>query len=148
MASCVTCGSELHPERAEKYDYCMKRECRQRNARGLKILAYAVNKAADQYEVADGRTRAETAGRAESPGRRVSFKASKRPTGAVRPRPGRRAGDTGSPGPSWTASQQHLAGIYRDRGMRPDEIAEKLGLPRRTVIQMLLSLSPSPRPPR
>ena len=148
MASCVTCGSELHPERAEKYDYCTKRSCRERAAKALTIASVGVNKAADQYEVADGRTRAETAGRAESPGRRVSLKASKRPTGAVRPRPGRRAGDTGSPGPSWTASQQHLAGIYSDRGMRPDEIAEKLGLSRRTVIQMLLSLSPSPRPPR
>jgi hypothetical protein len=148
MASCVTCGSELHPERAEKYDYCMKRECRERNARDLKILAYAVNKAADQYEVADGRTRAEAAARAEAPGRRASFQASKRPAGAARPRPRRRAGETRDPGPSWTASQQHLAGIYSDRGMRPDEIAEKLGLPRRTVIQMLLGLSPSRRSPQ
>ena len=23
VAQCVTCGSELHPERAEKYDYCL-----------------------------------------------------------------------------------------------------------------------------
>ena len=24
MAQCITCGSELHPERAEKYNYCME----------------------------------------------------------------------------------------------------------------------------
>src|SRR6266540_1615939 len=24
MANCVTCGEELHPERAEKYDYCTR----------------------------------------------------------------------------------------------------------------------------
>src|SRR4029453_3181651 len=51
MAQCVTCGSELHPERAQKYDYCTKRECRQLNARPLTIAAVGVNKAADQYLV-------------------------------------------------------------------------------------------------
>ena len=51
MAQCVTCGSELHPERAEKYDYCTKRECPEQNARPLTIAAVGVNKAADQYLV-------------------------------------------------------------------------------------------------
>ena len=23
MAQCITCGSELHPDRAKKYDYCL-----------------------------------------------------------------------------------------------------------------------------
>src|SRR5262249_27497558 len=31
VAQCVTCGSELHPERAEKYDYCMAPECQEKN---------------------------------------------------------------------------------------------------------------------
>ena len=39
MANCVTCGKELHPERAEKYDYCNDPDCRERNARGLAIVA-------------------------------------------------------------------------------------------------------------
>jgi hypothetical protein len=51
MAHCVTCGIELHPERAEKYNYCAKRECREENAEPLTIAAVAVNKAADQYLV-------------------------------------------------------------------------------------------------
>ena len=61
MARCVTCGSELHPERAEKYDYCTKRECRERNAKPLTIAAVAVNKAADQYLVLDDRAREDLA---------------------------------------------------------------------------------------
>src|ERR671922_1494611 len=56
MARCVTCGSELHPERAEKYDYCTRRECREGNARPLTIAAVAVNKAADEYLVLNERT--------------------------------------------------------------------------------------------
>jgi hypothetical protein len=30
MRQCVTCGRELHPERALKYDYCMARECQEK----------------------------------------------------------------------------------------------------------------------
>ena len=51
MANCVTCGVALHPERAEKYNYCVKRECREENAKPVTIAAVAVNKAADQYLV-------------------------------------------------------------------------------------------------
>ena len=61
MAHCVTCGSELHPERAERYDYCTNRECRERNAKPLTIAAVAVNKAADQYLVLNDRAREELA---------------------------------------------------------------------------------------
>jgi len=136
MASCVTCGSELHPERAEKYDYCTRRACQQENAKGLRILAYGVNKAADQYEVADGRTRAETAARAAAPERRASVQPGRRTAPTARPR--RRATRPSTP-PSWTASQQNLAGIYSARGMRPDEIAARLDLPTQTVIQMILA---------
>jgi hypothetical protein len=134
MSKCVTCGSELHPERAAKYDYCTRRDCQRQNARGLEILAVGVNKAADQYEVVDGRTRAETAARADG----------REPIAPVRAtRPGR-----GTPhrephhkraGRSWSEPQQDLARIYHDRGMRPDEIARKLGLSTHTVIQMILA---------
>src|SRR6266508_5859289 len=61
MANCVTCGEELHPERAEKYDYCTRPDCRERNARGLQIVAVGVNKAADQYVVLNERTKQEMA---------------------------------------------------------------------------------------
>ena len=136
MARCVTCGSELHPERAAKYDYCTRRECQERNARGLKVLAVGVNKAADQYEIVDGRTRAETAARDDP--EPVAEAAPAR--AAARPRPaGRRRPPRPGPARSWTRPQQDLARIHNARGMRPDEIARELGLPTATVIQMLLA---------
>jgi hypothetical protein len=144
MATCVTCGSELHPERAAKYDYCTRRECREQNAKGLTVLAVGVNKAADQYEVVDGRTRAETTARADAdPGRLAAVGTARAPararparttpTRGRRPRPERRRAR------SWTTAQQDLAQIHNARGMRPDEIARELGLPTGTVIQMLLA---------
>jgi hypothetical protein len=53
---CVTCGDELHPERAEKYNYCTKPACQEQNVKGVTIVAVAVNKAADHYQVVDDRT--------------------------------------------------------------------------------------------
>ena len=41
--------------------------------------------------------------------------------------------------PSWSKAQEDLALIYSDRGMRPDEIAERLGVSRYTVTQMILA---------
>jgi hypothetical protein len=134
MARCVTCGSELHPERAAKYDYCTRRECQRQNARGLKILAVGVNKAADQYEVLEGRTRAETAARADG----SEPVAPVRTTRPWRGRPYREAHHQRA-GRSWSDPQQDLARIYNARGMRPDEIARKLGLSTHTVIQMILA---------
>jgi hypothetical protein len=48
MPQCVTCGCELHPERPLKYNYCMARECQDKNAKGLTTVAVGVNKAAEQ----------------------------------------------------------------------------------------------------
>jgi hypothetical protein len=56
MPQCVTCGCELHPERALKYNYCMARECQDKNAKGLTMVAVGVNKAAEQYLILDERT--------------------------------------------------------------------------------------------
>jgi hypothetical protein len=139
MSKCVTCGSELHPERAAKYDDCTSPECQRQNARGLEILAVGVNKAADQYEVVDGRTRAETAAGAD--GRDPIA-----PVRAARPRRGGppRQADRRRAGRSWSRPQQELARIYHARGMRPDEIARKLGLSPHTVIQMLLAARDRP----
>src|SRR4029453_14895542 len=61
MATCTICGDELHPERAEKYDYCTKRSCRERAAKALPIASVGVNKAADQFVVLADRTEQEMA---------------------------------------------------------------------------------------
>ena len=34
MAQCITCGSELYPDRAKKYDYCMAPACQEKNLKG------------------------------------------------------------------------------------------------------------------
>jgi hypothetical protein len=145
MAQCVTCGSELHPERAEKYDYCTRRECRERNARPLEIVAVAVNKAADQYLVLNERTKEDLAAGRYQDQRKSSAvtdqATGERTSGRPRPvaRPGRRPPAPKKPDASWSRSQQELALIYNARGMRPDEIAAKLGLSRYTVTQMILA---------
>ena len=144
MAQCVTCGSELHPERAEKYDYCTKRACRERNARPLTIAAVGVNKAADQYLVLNERAREDLASgkyqdqRKSSsvtggpPGRGIRAPSAR--TRPARPTPARQQRRS-----SWSKAQEDLAVIYSARGMRPDEIAGRLGVSRSTVTQMILS---------
>src|SRR5919198_3692602 len=116
MATCVTCGDELHPERAQKYDYCTKPECRERNARGLRVVAVGVNKAADQYVLLNERTEREmAAGRykrrpeAEAPPR-----APRRPNRVQRSEPvaAHRPSATAARR-RWSEAQENLALIYR-----------------------------------
>ena len=144
MAQCVTCGTELHPERAEKYDYCTKRECREQNAKPLTIAAVAVNKAADQYLVLNDRAKEELAAGKYQDQRKSSSVTNgprhrRAPAGSPTRKPGRRRPTPQPPRPSWTKSQEDLALIYSTRGMRPDEIAERLGVSRYTVTQMILA---------
>src|SRR5260370_26948519 len=73
MSQCVTCGSELHPDRARKYNYCMARECQEKNAKGLAMVAVGVNKAAEQYLILDEHTREELANGKYHDQRRGSF---------------------------------------------------------------------------
>jgi hypothetical protein len=159
MAQCVTCGSELHPERAEKYDYCTRRECREQNARPLTIAAVAVNKSNDQYLVLNERTREDlAAGNYQDQRKSASVTgvpARQRPRTApagarpgVKPaaRPARRAPVLRQPRRSWTRAQEDLALIYSARGMRPDEIAERLGVSRYTATQMILAGKGRDRP--
>ena len=157
MAQCVTCGSELHPERAEKYDYCMAPECQEKNLKGLTMVAVGVNKSAEQYLLLDEETRDELARgkyrdqRRGSFGTSVSSQASGPPRAAVpaqatasaqparraqvpRPRPAQRE----IPRP-WTKSQEKLALLYNEQGRRPEEIAQKLGLSTYLVTQIILS---------
>ncbi|HZD67932.1 MAG TPA: hypothetical protein VFA45_03130 [Actinomycetes bacterium] len=151
MSKCITCGSELHPERAEKYDYCTDPECQERNARGLTILAVGVNKAADHYQILDeptkkkmasGRYAEELASGRYQDRQRAAFGKSGKPRreGDRTPAGGARAGRRAPPSRNlWSESQRDLGLIYNARGMRPDEIAAKLGLSTHTVVQMLLS---------
>jgi hypothetical protein len=157
MAKCVTCGKQLHPERAEKYNYCTDRECQKRNAKGLTILAMGVNKAQDQYEVLNERTQERVAsGRyveevttgtgqdrpapaAERRGARTADKSSG-------PDRSRAPGGPAAPDRRWTRAQEDLALIYNSRGMRPDEIARKLGLSTYTVTQMILTVRNRAKP--
>jgi DNA-binding CsgD family transcriptional regulator len=145
---CVTCGSELHPERAEKYDYCTRRACREQNAKPLTIAAVAVNKAADQYLVLDDRAREDlAAGRYQDQRKSASVTGaagrapalpSRARAAAARPA-GRRNPARPPVRRPWTSSQEELALIWSQRGMRPDEIAERLGVSRFTAAQMVLA---------
>jgi hypothetical protein len=165
MAQCITCGSELHPDRAKKYDYCMKPECQEKNLKGLTLVAVGVNKSAEQYLLLDEETQNELASGKFADQRRGSFGTSV-PTseastaGAVIPRPARpqpaqnkpaenkpaqnkpvpRRPAPARPAPKpWTKSQERLALLYNEQGRRPDEIASKLGLSTYTVTQIILS---------
>jgi HAAS len=150
MAHCVTCGSELHPERAERYTYCTRRECREQNAKPLTIAAVAVNKAADQYLVLDERTREDLAAGSYQDARKSAAVTGGRPpertsaprATAPRRRPSARKPEAPKPTvkrPAWTRPQEDLAAIYSAQGMRPDEIAERIGVSRYTATQMVLA---------
>jgi hypothetical protein len=175
IAKCVTCGDELHPERAKKYNYCMSPECQAKNLKGLTMVAVGVNKSAEQYLLLDDETKAELAdgkyhdqrrgtfGRtapapapasahtapAPAPAAAAPAPAAASPTPpapaarpvagasprASRPAPGRPA----APRQPGTPSQRRLAVLYNQQGLRPDEIASKLGLTRYEVTQIILA---------
>lgn len=146
MAQCVTCGSELHPERAEKYDYCMAPECQEKNLKGLTMVAVGVNKSAEQYLLLDDETKDELARGKFHDQRRGSFGTSvpaqaaspPRPQSPARPPlPRPRPAPREVPRP-WTKSQEKLALLYNEQGRRPDEIADKLGLSTYLVTQIIL----------
>jgi hypothetical protein len=152
MAQCITCGIELHPERAQKYSYCMAPECQEKNAKGLTMVAIGMNKAADELMILDERTAEDLATGKYRDQRRGSFgtstpdaappaapRSSGRPTAPAKPRPAR---PSPSPAPArrpWTARQERLARIYNERGLRPDEIADKLGVSVYAATQIVLA---------
>ncbi len=154
MAQCITCGTTLHPERAQKYNYCLARECQEKNAKGLTMVAVGMNKAADELLILDERTREDLATGKYRDQRRGSFgtsalapapQAAPRATGPsgrsarrAQPQPLRR-----SPAPAarrpWTQRQEKLALIYNEQGLRPAEIAHKLGVSAYTATQIILA---------
>jgi hypothetical protein len=157
MEKCVSCGRELHPERAEKYNYCMSRECQEKNAKGLTMVAVGMNKAAEEYMILDERTKEELASGKYRDQRRGSFGTSVSSSAAVgspipvpapapEPLPAKRAPDR-RPRPAaprvvrqpWSRSQEKLALLYNEQGQRPDEIAKKLGLSTYNVTQIILN---------
>jgi hypothetical protein len=183
---CVSCGDDLHPERAEKYDYCMKPECQAKNLKGLTMVAVGVNKSAEQYLLLDEDTKAELAQgkyhdqrrgtfgqpepapgqpravRPAAPAQAGTAQAGTTQPSAAQPRaaqpsaaqpsaaPARPAPAQASPASSapaaprgprlpGTPSQRRLAALYNQQGLRPDEIARKLGLSRYDVTQIILA---------
>jgi hypothetical protein len=151
MDKCVTCGRELHPERAKKYNYCMSPECQEKNAKGLTMVAVGVNKAAEQYMILDESTRDEIASGKYHDQRRGSFGTTvtssvpapaPAPTAVPEPRPTAPRQRSAAPKVArkpWSQRQQRLALLYNEQGLRPDEIAEKIGLSRYLVTQIILN---------
>jgi hypothetical protein len=153
MAQCITCGAELHPERAQKYNYCTAPECQEKNLKGLTMVAVGMNKAAEEFLILDEQTRDELASGKYRDQRRGSF--GPPAPAAVMPRPaagstsrparsGRSQPRAGSPAPSpvrrpWSRSQEKLALLYNEQGLRPAEIAHKLGVSSHLVTQIILA---------
>ncbi len=150
MATCTICGDELHPERAEKYDYCTKRSCRERAAKALTIASVGVNEAADQFVVLDEQTQREMA--------KGRFKKDPEASTPPRSRPRAPATHTLAPVPElvptssarpsrprWSPAQERLALTYRAMGMTREQIAGKLGVSPYLVTQILLAASSSGR---
>ena len=141
MAQCVTCGDELHPERAKKYDYCTLPGCQEQNARGLTIIAVGVNKAAEQFVIPTERAKEEMAGGKYQDPRRGSYGG----YGRSAPRPGPRLRTSKHPvtgtkrgTESWSKDQQDRALAMHVTGRKPhSEIARRLGLREDTVARML-----------
>lgn len=155
MAQCITCGTELHPERAQKYNYCMAPECQEKNAKGLTMVAVGMNKAAEELMILDEGTAEDLASGKYRDQRRGSFGTSAagpaprpappaggpsaRPAKAARPA-AKRPAPAPAPAPRpWTARQERLALIYNQQGLRPAEIAQKLGVSPYLASQIVLA---------
>lgn len=122
------------------------------NAKGLTMVAIGMNKAAEEFLILDERTREELANGKYRDQRRGSFgppvpAAGPRPeagnggpAAAVRPSPRlRQEHAPAAPHPPWTRKQEKLALLYNQQGLRPAEIAVKLGVTSRLVTQIILA---------
>jgi len=132
---CITCGAEMHPERAKKYNYCMSRECQEKNAKGLTMVAVGVNKAAEQYMILDEHTKEELASGKYHDQRRGSYGTS----GTGQPAPGngtstaiapQRAHHQPAPAKARQASRPGSHGVRSSGGSRCSTTS-KASVPRR-----------------
>jgi hypothetical protein len=129
----------------------MSPECQEKNARGLTIVAVGVNKAAEQYMILDDKTQEDLASGKYHDQRRGSFGTSPAaPAAAPKPAAPAPAQPQRRPQPKdrhaqrpvrkpWSVKQQRLALLYNEQGLRPDEIAAKLGLSTYLVTQIILT---------
>ena len=143
---CITCGTELHPERAKKYNYCTAPECQEKNFKGLTMVAIGMNKSGEELLILDEQTQADMASGKYRDQRRALFgpaaqasqaSPASHPAPAARKRPA--AGPRPSARPRWTPKQERLALLYNEQGLRPDEIAAKLGISRHLATQIVLA---------
>jgi hypothetical protein len=131
----------------------MAPECQEKNAKGLTMVAVGMNKAAEELMILDERTREDLASGKYRDQRRGSFGTSAagpgpapratgspaRPAGAAKPRPKKPSPDPAPAPRPWTARQERLALIYNEQGLRPDEIAQKLGVSPYMASQIILA---------
>jgi len=136
----------------------MSPECQEKNAKGLTMVAVGMNKAAEELMILDEDTREDLASGKYRDQRRGSFGTSAagpgpapratapsdRPAAGARPRPNKPRRDKPSPEPApaprpWTPRQERLALIYNEQGLRPAEIAEKLGVTPYVASQIVLA---------
>jgi len=133
----------------------MKPECQAKNLKGLTMVAVGVNKSAEQYLLLDEDTKTELAQGKYHDQRRGTFGQPEAAPG--QPRAARPAAPPVKAGPASTTpasttpaaprgprlpgtpSQRRLAALYNQQGLRPDEIARKLGLSRYDVTQIILA---------
>jgi hypothetical protein len=125
----------------------MSPECQEKNSKGLTMVAIGMNKAADEFLILDEQTREDLASGKYRDQRRGLFGPLAPAPGAtatpqpVRPaRPRTPAAHRVRPQPRpWTPSQERLAKLYNEQGLKPDEIAAKLGVSRHLATQIILA---------
>ncbi|HEY7013757.1 MAG TPA: hypothetical protein VH480_13425 [Streptosporangiaceae bacterium] len=124
----------------------MAPECQEKNAKGLTMVAIGMNKAAEEFLILDEDTREDLASGKYRDQRRGSFGTSAaQPARPAAPRPDvpapRRARRTPAPAARrpWTGKQERLALLYNEQGLRPAEIAQKLGVSSYLVTQIILA---------
>ena len=131
----------------------MAPKCQEINNKGLTMVAIGMNKAADEFLILDDGTREDLASGKYRDQRRGSFgppapapgprpepaSAGHSATTARRRPPRPRKAPVTPPRPPWTRSQQKLALLYNQQGLRPAEIAAKLGISVTLVTQIILA---------